>query len=86
MMSNFFMNDVSDIPEMDAETMKTGITIGEILNKIDMRNNMSESEFKACIQRENNVMQRENNVMQQYILSHYFKDIDDCEEEMHDYD
>ena len=83
------MNDVSDIPEMDAETMKTGMTIGEILNKIDMKNNMSESEFKACIQHlryKFALLQRENNVMQQYILSHYFKDIDDCEEEMHDYD
>lgn len=65
---------------MDPDTMKTGITIGEILNKIDTRNNMSDSEFKACIQ------QRENNVMQQYILAKYFNDIDDCEEEMHDYD
>lgn len=80
------MDDVLDIPEMDADTMQTGITIGDILNKIDIRNNMSESEYIHMLRTKIALLQRENYIMQQYILSKYFADIDDCEEEMHDYD
>ena len=73
------MDDVLDIPEMDPDTMKTGITIGDILNKIDIANNMSDSEYI-------HMLKTKIALLQQYILSKYFADIDDCEEEMHDYD
>lgn len=80
------MDDVLDIPEMDPDTIKTGKTIGDILNKIDIANNMSDAEYIQMLRTKIELLQRENYIMQQYILAKYFEDIDDCDEEVHDYD